>query len=90
MAKENNLTALEILKDMGFQILNMNIDKENSNRKISIDVQFYEDGSWVVDSNDSTGLNTTLNSGTNLVNILPILKECRNTFLKAISELDKK
>lgn len=85
------LTALETLKDMGFEILNNYKDKNGKYyiRKISLNVQFYEDGGWCVDSQDSDGLNATLDSGNNLVKILPILKESRDIFLKAIKEIDK-
>ena len=83
------LTALEELEDMGFEILNNNKDKNGNyhNRKISIDVQFYEDGSWVVDSCMGKGQNATLGSGDNLIKILPVLKESKDIFLKAIKEI---
>ncbi len=84
--KGKELTALEELEDMGFEILNKGIDDKYHVRKISIDVQFYEDGSWCVDSCIAPGQNATLGSGRDLRNILPILKYCRNVFLKALKE----
>lgn len=88
---ENELTALEELEDLGFEILNNDPDEDGNynNRKISIDVQFYEDGSWVVDSCIGDGQNATLDSGDDLRNILPVLKDCKTVFLKAIQEIDK-
>ena len=83
-------TNLDELEDMGFDILN-NYKDENGNygiRKIVIELQFYEDGSWCLDSSGLDGMNATLDTGDNLIKILPTLKYCRDIFLKAIKELD--
>lgn len=90
--KEGYNNALEELEDMGFEILNNYKDKDGNYgiRKISIDIQFYEDGSWCLDSGDSKGINATLESGDSLIKILPTLKHCRDVFLKTIKEIDEK
>lgn len=92
MSENGYNNALEELEDMGFEILN-NTKNDNGkyyNRKISIDIQFYEDGSWCIDSGDSNGQNATLDSGDNLIKIIPTLKHCRDLFLKVIKEINEK
>lgn len=91
LSKKRELTALEELKDMGFEIVDYSTEKEPDGlKKIGIYITFYDDGGWAIDSMDLSGLNATLSSGNDLRKILPILKECRDTFLKALKELSKK
>ena len=85
MGKE--LTAIEELEDMGFEVLNVDYKDKYHVRKISIDVQFYEDGSWCVDSCIADGQSATLGTGDDLRKILPILRGCRDIFLKALKEV---
>lgn len=91
MSKKKELTALEELEDMGFEIVDYSTEGEpDVLKKIGIYIAFYEDGGWAIDSMDLSGINATLGSGNDLRKILPILKECRETFLKALKELSEK
>lgn len=90
MNKKKKFTALEELEDLGMSIFDYSTEKEpNGIKKICLYVQFYNDGSWVIDSMDEYGMNSTIDSGADLRKILPKLKECRDLFLKALKELDK-
>lgn len=85
---EKKLTALEELEDMGFKIADYSTKEDTDGlKKIYLCIQFYDDESWVIDSMDETGgLNATLDSGMDLRKMFPILKECRDLFLKALKE----
>lgn len=90
--EKKELTAKEELEDMGIEIYEYHgEDGEESIIKIPIWVQFYEDGSWAVDSTDDMGgANRTLETGENLVDILPILRSIRDVFLKTLKEEELK
>lgn len=90
MGKKKELTALEELEDMGFEIVDYSTEEEPDGiKKIGIYIAFYDDGGWAIDSMDLSGINATLGSGNDLRKITPILKECRETFLKALRERSK-
>ncbi len=88
MSKKKELTALEELEDMGFEIVDYSTEKEPDGfKKIGVCIGIYEDGGWAIDSMDLSRINAKLGSGNDLRKILPILKECRETFLEALKEL---
>ena len=84
------LSSSEELKDMGFEILNMDLgERKDHLRKISFDLQLFTDGTWVLSSNDSTGQNSDIANG-DLIEINNKLEKVKEIFLNTIKEIDER
>lgn len=86
--RDKKYTPEELLRDLGFEIINPKSEYPKDNiRKIVIEVELWENGMWSLCSTERNASESgDLGYGKNLLKMLPLIRECRDLFLKVIKE----